>query len=174
MEESSCEVFYISQNLQTSSSPEHLILHSPEVSWVIKNTSVSWCDQNNKSFLCSLCHTCDDLPLSPSLSLSPPFHLLPYPTALLRLPWLPRLPVLLLRHQSWTVKPSSQLTLSQHPSAIQNRRITPKLSCTPIRHICPTHLPFHSYSEFWLLTYISQNPNTSPHTYFRTGQDRNE
>lgn len=71
MEESSCEVFYISQNLQTSSSPEHLILHSPEVSWVIKNTSVSWCDQNNKSFLCSLCHTCDDLPLSLSLPLFP-------------------------------------------------------------------------------------------------------
>ena len=144
MEESSCEVFYISQNLQTSSLPEHLILHSPEVSWVIKNTSVSWCDQNNKSFLCSLCHTCDDLSFFLSLSL-PPLHLLPYPTALLRLPWLP---VLLLRLQNWIVKPSSQLRLSQHPSPIRNRHITPKLSCASIRHISLTHSPFHFYSEF--------------------------
>lgn len=99
--------------------PKHLILQSRgELS--TQNTSASGSGQNSKLSFGSVCHT-GNPPSTPQLWASKETP-----------PWLS----VFLKLQTWAVKPSSQLVLSQHPLAIRNHHVTPESSCDRIRQTC--------------------------------------
>ena len=165
-EESSSQVFHITKNLQTPSSPKHEILQSSEVSWVI----------NTLLFLGQIKttnHPLLALPYPPSLALI---------LSLLQL-WLhcqwgdpfQGFPDLVWSFQKWAVTPSFQMTLPRHPSAITeittwplNYLVTPSDTCPhPFTHSSPT-------LNSVLNLHIWHPEHFTAHIFFRTRQDINK